>query len=96
MSTIKVKRTTGSTTPTGLTFGEPAFVDGLNSFYVTKNNGTSVRVGAEVDTSTALGSSDDKIPSQLAVKTYVDGAIGGGAVSTIEGLTGAVNLEAGT
>ena len=96
MSTIKIKRTTGSTTPTGLTFGEPAFVDGLNSFYVTKNNGTSVRVGAEVDTSTALGSSDDKIPSQLAVKTYVDGAIGGGAVSTVEGLTGAVNLEAGT
>ena len=96
MSTIKVKRTTGSTTPTGLTFGEPAFVDGLNSFYVTKDNGTSVRVGAEVDTSTALGSSDNKIPTQLAVKTYVDGAIGGGAVSTIEGLTGAVNLEAGT
>ena len=96
MSTIKIKRTTGSTTPTGLTFGEPAFVDGLNSFYVTKNNGTSIRVGAEVDTNTALGSSDNKIPSQLAVKTYVDGAIGGGAVSTIEGLTGAVNLDAGT
>ena len=99
MSTIKIKRTTGSTPPTGLTFGEPAFVDNLNSFYVTKNNGTSVRVGAEVDTNATLGggsASDNKIPTQNAVKTYVDGAIGGGAVSTIEGLTGAVNLEAGT
>ena len=96
MSTIKIKRTTGSTTPTGLTFGEPAFVDGLNSFYVTKNNGTSIRVGAEVDTNTSLGSSDNKIPSQLAVKTYVDNSVAGGAVSTIEGLTGAVDLVAGT
>ena len=83
MSTIKVKRTTGSTPPTGLTFGEPAFVDGLNSFYVTKDNGTSVRVGAEVDTNATLGggsASDNKIPTQKAVYDYVDAAIvaGGG------------------
>jgi hypothetical protein len=70
-------------------------VDGLNSFYVTKNNGTSIRVGAEVDTNTALGSSDNKIPSQLAVKTYVDNSVAGGAVSSVEGLTGAVDLVAG-
>ena len=69
MSTIKVKRTTGSTTPTGLTFGEPAFVDGLNSFYVTKNNGTSVRVGAEVEASPGDWTNANKLATQSAINT---------------------------
>jgi hypothetical protein len=98
MSTIKIKRTTGSTTPTGLTFGEPAFVDGLNSFYVTKDNGTSIRVGAEVDTNTALGSSDNKLPSQLAVKTYVDNAVAASGTNTFNqiGVAGQDGLTADT
>jgi hypothetical protein len=81
MSTIKIKRTTGSTTPSGLTFGEPVYVQGLKSLYIGQTGGDpAVRVGAEVDTNTSLGSSDNKIPTQLAVKTYVDAAIvaGGG------------------
>jgi hypothetical protein len=81
MSTIKIKRTTGSTTPSGLTFGEPVYVQGLKSLYIGQTGGDpAVRVGAEVDTNTSLGSSDNKIPTQLAVKTYVDSAIvaGGG------------------
>ena len=96
MATIRVKRSTLSSAPTGLTFGEPAFVDGINSFYVTKNDGTSLRVGAEVDTSTSLGTSNNKIPTQGAVKAYVDSAVGGGAVSSVEGLTGAIDLVGGT
>lgn len=102
MATIKFKRTTTATTPTGLTFGEPAFVQGLNSFYVTNNSGTSIRVGAEVDTSTTLagaGATHNKLPTQLAVKTYVDNAVSvaqGGAVSFVNGVTGAVVLGAGT
>jgi len=96
MATIRVKRSTGSLAPIGLTFGEPAYVDGIKSFYVTDNTGTSVRIGAEVDTSTSLGTSDNKIPTQNAVKTYVDGFVAGGAVSTINGLTGAIFIDAGT
>lgn len=96
MATIKFKRTTTSTTPSGLTFGEPAFVQGINSFYVTNSSGTSVRVGAEVDTNTSLGSSDNKIPTQNAVKTYVDNNLASGAVTSVSGVTGAVSVRAGT
>lgn len=98
MATIKFKRTTTSTTPTGLTFGEPAFVQGLNSFYVTNSSGTSVRVGAEVDTSTSLGgagATHNKLATQLAVKTYVDNNLASGAVTSINGVTGAAIIRAG-
>jgi len=84
MATIRIRRTTGSTVPSGLTFGELAFVQGITSFYVTNSNGTSIRVGAEVDSATTLGgasSSDNKIPTQLAVKTYVDGAVSASGVN---------------
>ena len=94
MATIRLKRSTGSSAPTsGLTFGEPAFTDGINSLYVWKNNNTAVRVGAEVDATTTLGTSDDKIPTQKAVKTYVDNNLAGGAVTSINGATGAVTVS---
>jgi hypothetical protein len=99
MATIRVKRSTLSAAPTGLTFGEPAFVDGINSFYVTKNNGTSLRVGAEVDTDETLASnSSNKIATQRAVKTYVDGIVSGGAglVSALNGITGSITIVPGT
>jgi len=101
MATIRLKRSTGSSAPSsGLTFGEPAFTDGINSLYVWKNNNTAVRVGAEVSTDTTLASnSDNKIASEKAIKTYVDNAVTvaqGGAVTSISGVTGAVVLGAGT
>lgn len=98
MATIKVKRTTGSTTPTGLTFGEPAYVQGLRSLYIGQTAGDpAIRIGAEVTTDNTFGSaSDNKIPTQLAVKTYVDNNVAGGAVTTLNGLTGAVFIGAGT
>lgn len=83
MSTIKIKRTTGSSAPTGLTFGEPAYVQGLKSLYMGQTAGDpAIRIGAEVDTNTSLGSSDNKIPTQLAVKTYVDTAVAGAGTNT--------------
>jgi len=83
MSTIKIKRTTGSSAPTGLTFGEPAYVQGLKSLYMGQTAGDpAIRIGAEVDTNTSLGSSDNKIPTQLAVKTYVDTAVAGTGTNT--------------
>ena len=96
MSTIRVKRSTSGTAPTGLTFGEPAFVDGTNSLYVAKNDGTSLRVGAEITTGVTLGTSDNKIPTQNAVKTYIDNNIAGGSVSSVNGLTGAVTIYGGS
>lgn len=96
MSTIRIKRNASTTVPSGLTFGEPAFVDGLNSLYVAKNDGTSLRVGAEIDTNVALGTSDNKIPTQNAVKTYIDNNIAGGSVSSVNGLTGAVTIYGGS
>ena len=75
MATIKVKRTLTTNPPAGLTFGELAFVQGITSFYVTNNVGTSVRIGAEVDANINLGTSDNKIPTQNAVKQYVDTAV---------------------
>jgi serine acetyltransferase len=83
MSTIKIKRTTGSSAPTGLTFGEPAYVQGLKSLYMGQTAGDpAIRIGAEVDTNTSLGSSDNKLPTQNAVKTYVDNAVAGAGTNT--------------
>ena len=96
MSTIRIKRNASNTVPSGLTFGEPAFVDGLNSLYVAKNDGTSMRVGAEIDTTVTLGTSDNKIPTQKAVKTYIDNNIAGGSISSLNGLTGAVTIYGGS
>ena len=96
MSTIRIKRNALSAVPSGLTFGEPAFVDGLNSLYVAKNDGTSMRVGAEIDTTVTLGTSDNKIPTQKAVKTYIDNNIAGGSISSLNGLTGAVTIYGGS
>lgn len=86
MATIRVKRSTGTFAPTGLTFGEPAYVGGITSFYVTNNDGISVRVGAEVSGVTFLGTSDNILPTQNAIKSYVDAAmagVGGVVFSTI-------------
>ena len=96
MSTIRIKRNASTAVPSGLTFGEPAFVDGLNSLYVAKNDGTSMRVGAEISTGVTLGTSDNKIPTQNAVKTYIDNNIAGGSISSLNGLTGAVTIYGGS
>lgn len=75
MAVIKVRRTTTSTPPSGLTFGELTYVQGITSFYVTNSDGNPVRIGAEVDSGTSLGTSNNKIPTQGAVKSYVDAAV---------------------
>ena len=97
MSIIRIKRTDTSTTPTGLTFGEMAYVQGIKSLYMGQTAGDpALRIGAEVDSSASLGTSNNKIPTQGAVKAYIDSAVGGGAVGTVNGLTGAVVIAPGT
>jgi hypothetical protein len=97
MAQIKIKRTSGSSTPTGLTFGELAYVQGTKSIFIGQTGGDpALRLGAEVDSSTSLGTSDNKIPTQNAVKAYIDNNIAGGAVTSVDGVTGAVDISAGT
>lgn len=93
MATIRIKR--GGGTPAGLTFGEPAYDTTNSKLFVGLTSG-SVWVGAEVDNADLSTNSQIKIPTQYAVKQYVDGFVGGGAVTTLNGLTGAVFIGAGT
>ena len=93
MATIKIKR--GTTAPTGLTAGEPAFRTDTDQFYI--HDGTSaVWVGAGITTGDISNNSTILIPTQSAVKTYVDSNIAGGAVTSVSGVTGAVLIGAGT
>lgn len=91
MAIIKLKK--GSGVPTGLTLAEPAFDLSNNRLYLGLT-GSSVWVGGEVDNNTALGTSQVKIPTQFAVKTYIDnlGLSPGVVVTGINGVTGNVTL----
>ena len=97
MATIKIRRgTTDPITlaPGGVTAGEPIFNTSLNKLFV-HNGTTGIWVGAEVDNG-SLSTSQTKIPTQYAVKTYVDNNLASGAVTSINGVTGAASLRAGT
>lgn len=90
MATIKFKR--GSGVPTGLTAYEAAWDTSLGRFFI-HNGSTATWIGARIDDSTSLGGAGVcayYVPTQLAVKTYVDNQVAGGAVSSVNGLTGAV------
>ena len=94
MAIIKIKR--GTTGPSGLTAGEPAFDTALDKLFV-HDGATAVWVGAEIlNDSTLSANSATKIPTQQAVKSYVDSNIAAGAVTSVGGVTGAVLLGAGT
>ena len=92
MATIKFRR--GTSYPNGLTAGEPAFRTDLDLFYI-HDGVTAVWVGAPISANMSENSTT-QIPTQRSVKEYVDNNIAGGAVASINGLTGAVALVAGT
>jgi hypothetical protein len=93
MAIIRLKKGVGA--PSGLTLAEPAFDLTNNALYVGITGGVKW-IGAEIDNNTALGTSQIKIPTQYAVKTYVDNNVAAGSVSTLNGLTGAVFVGTGT
>lgn len=94
MATIKFKR--GSGQPTGLTAYEPAW-DTVNNRFFIHNGSTALWVGAAVIQDVNLtGNCAWTIPTQNSVKTYVDNRVAGGAVSSVDGVTGAVDLLAGS
>jgi hypothetical protein len=94
MATIKFRR--GSGQPTGLTAFEPAW-DTTNNRLFVNNGSTALWVGAAIDNSPTLaGNCAFTIPTQNAVKTYVDNSVSAGAVATVNGVTGAVTIGGGT
>jgi hypothetical protein len=93
MATIKFRR--GTSFPAGLTAGEPAFRTDTDQFYI-HDGVTAVWVGALISTGDLTTGSTLTVPTQSAVKAYVDANIAGGSVTSVAGVTGAVLLAAGT
>lgn len=91
MAIIKIKR--GTTTPSGLTAGEPAFDTASDKFFI-HDGVTAIWVGAEIINDASLSANSSvKIPTQRSVKEYVDNNISGGAVTSVDGITGAVGID---
>lgn len=93
-SIITVFRSTSTDTPTGLTFGELAYSDLNGKLFIGKNNGASLWIGAGVTDGSIDNNGQYLVPTQSAVKSYVDGAIGGGSgvVNTVNATGGAVTI----
>ena len=92
-STIRVLRSTGSTDPTGLTFGELAYTDANGKLFMGTTAGTSLWIGAGITTGGIATNSATLVPTQSAVKSYVDGVVGGGSVvNSFNGTGGAITL----
>ena len=88
MAIIRIKRSTGSNLPSGLTFGELAFVQGTgataNRLYIATSSGGTAWVGAEIlnsPTSWQDETAQTTIPTLQAVRDFVVG-FGGGTFSS--------------
>lgn len=93
---IKVYRSTGTSLPlpfsenaNGPTFGELAYVDGLTSLYIGKNDGSRAWVGAEVTGGDIEQGLEYAVPTMKAVKDYVVfKSLDVGAYFTVQGEDG--------
>jgi hypothetical protein len=92
-SLIQVLRSTTTDVPSGLTFGELAYSDLNGKLFVGDADGNSVWIGAEVTAGSISTNSQYLVPTQSAVKTYVDGVVGGGSVvNSINGTGGNITV----
>ena len=97
-SIIKIKNSTGSVLPTGLTFGEPAFVQGTgltaNRLFIGNSTQNSIWVGAEIGTTGTW--TDNAAKTTLATQYATDQRIttqisaSASGVASFNGATGAV------
>lgn len=97
-STIQVLYGSGATlAPTDLNDGEFAFAHGNDKLFIGSNgDNTAVWVGAEIlDEDNMASDSDVALATQQSIKAYVDDTIAAfsSGVSSVEGLTGAVDIE---
>lgn len=92
-SLIQLLRSTTTDVPAGLTFGELAYSDLNGKLFVGDADGNSVWIGAEVTAGSISTNSQYMVPTQSAVKTYVDGIVGGGSVvNSINGTGGNITV----
>ena len=69
---IKFKRGDDVSLPNPIGSGEPLWSEDLFKLYIGVNSSSSKWVGAEIDNGTTLGTSQTKLATQYAIKTYVD------------------------
>ena len=99
-STIRVFRSDTTSVPTGLTFGELAFshVAGNSQLYIGNTAGAPVWIGAGVTTGNVDNGSEFLVPTQSAVKAFVEAEVGeivgggGGVVNNFNGTGGSVTM----
>ena len=72
---IKFKRGDDGSLPNPTGSGEPLWSEDLFKLYVGVNSSSSKWVGAEIDNGTSLGTSQTKLSTQYAIKTYVDAQV---------------------
>jgi hypothetical protein len=72
-NTIRIKRGNDGSLPGSFAgSGEPLWSEDLYKLYVATNGSSAKWVGAEIDNTNTLGTSQSKLATQNAIKTYVD------------------------
>ena len=72
-NTIRIKRGNDSSLPGSYAgSGEPLWSEDLYKLYVAINGSSAKWIGAEIDNTNTLGTSQTKLATQNAIKTYVD------------------------
>jgi len=71
-NSIRFKRGGGSLPGSYVGSGEPIWDETNKKFHIAYNGTSTSWIGAEIDTTATLGTSDVKLATQNAIKTYVD------------------------
>jgi hypothetical protein len=97
MAIIRIKRSTGTNLPSGLTFGELAFVQGsgatANRLYIANSSGGTAWVGAEILNSPVYWSGSTAETTLATVSAIENRIVAGGGVTFASDI--AVNISAG-
>jgi hypothetical protein len=97
MAIIRIKRSTGTNLPSGLTFGELAFVQGrgatANRLYIAGSSGETAWVGAEILNSPVYWSGLTAQTTLATVSAIENRIVAGGGVTFASDIT--VNISAG-
>jgi hypothetical protein len=97
MAIIRIKRSTGTNLPSGLTFGELAFVQGsgatANRLYIAGSSGGTAWVGAEILNSPTYWSGLTAQTTLATVSAIENRIVAGGGVTFASDIT--VNISAG-
>jgi len=96
MARIKIKRsTTDQSTPSGLTFGELAYLPGgtgntADRLFIGDNDTASVWIGAEIENSPQNWTNSTRLATQAATNSRISSLITSSAVTSFNGLTGSL------